>query len=202
MIRATDVAHAHRPPRHARHSRQLRRLRNFRRRAFHAPGGARPQVTVYCRERFPQNRIPRRPPPIPAHHPPQVLRHAGAHLRLHAAPAGAPRGCGALLQRRQRHLHPLAAPVRHAGGAERGRHRAQAQEVEPAGQGLVPGFRMAGHVLPDGGGHRRARPSRTTTASATARRAPSFPTAPRSARWPARRCWRSWDWSPAAIFST
>ena len=34
---------AHRSPRHARHSGQLRRLRNFRRRTFHAAGGARPR---------------------------------------------------------------------------------------------------------------------------------------------------------------
>jgi len=65
-------------------------------------------------------------------------------------------GRGALLQRRQRHLHRVAADVRHAGGAECGRHRAPTQEVEPARQGLVPGFRTAIHVLPHGGGHRCA----------------------------------------------
>ena len=44
----------------------------------------------------------------------------------------------------------------HARGAERGRHRAQAQEVEPRCARLVPGLGMAGDVLPHGGGHRRA----------------------------------------------
>ena len=127
------VADAHRPPRHARHSRQLRRLRDLRRRAFHAPGGARARGHGLLPRALPEPHLPRRAPAVSAHHPPQVLRHPRAHLRLHPAPAGAPRGRGALLQRRQRHLHPVAAPGRHAGGAQRGRHRAQAQEVEPAG---------------------------------------------------------------------
>ena len=114
------------------------------------------EVTVYCRKPYPQPRyrgVRLQYLPTIRHKYLDTLAHAflsTLHLLGHRI------GRGALLQRRQRHLHRVAANVRHAGGAECGRHRAPTQEVEPAGQGLVPGFRMAGHVLPHGGGHRCA----------------------------------------------
>ena len=88
------------------------------------------QVTVYCRERHPQpvyRGVRLLYLPTIRHKYFDTLAHT---FVLHPASAGAPRGRGALLQRRQRYLHLAAAPVRHTRGAQRGRHRAQAQEVE------------------------------------------------------------------------
>src|ERR1017187_2239945 len=70
--------------------------------------------------------LPGRASRIPSHVSPQILRDPGARVRLDPALAGASRGLGALLQWRQCDLHALPADLRHAGGAQRGRHRTQA----------------------------------------------------------------------------
>ena len=65
------------------------------------------EVTVYCRER--------RDPPeyrgvragLAAHHPPQILRHSGAHLRFDSASAGAPRGCRRSIAMRETRCSPF-----------------------------------------------------------------------------------------------
>ena len=89
------------------------------------------EVTVYCRERHPEPRyrgVRLQYLPTIRHKYFDTLAHTFFSTLHLLAPS---RGRRALLQRRQRHLHAAAAPVRHAGGAERGRPRAQAQEVEP-----------------------------------------------------------------------
>ena len=93
-----------------------------------------------------------------------------------------------------------AAPARHARGAQRGRHRAQAQEVEPRWPKPGIWFRNGWpRSAPRRWSPTRA-PSRTTTASATARRASSSPTAPKSARWRAAARWRELGLEPGRYF--
>ena len=174
---------AHRPSRHARHSRQLRRIRNLRRRTFHPAGGARP----------PGDRLLPRAPfrsrytaacglhylPTIRHKYFDTLAHtflSTLHLLAHRVDAALYcNGANAIFT-------CCAAPVRHARGAQRGRHRAHAQEVEPAGQSLVPGFRMAGHLLPHRGGHRRAHHSGLLPRALRQSEPSSFPTARKWAR--------------------
>ena len=80
----------------------------------------------------------------------------------------------------------LAAPGRHARRAQRRRHRAQAEEMERPGTGLVPGLGVAGDVAARTPSSPTPRSSRPTTASATGPRRRSSPTAVTSAATPAR----------------
>ena len=90
------------------------------------------QVTVYCREPHPEVLYPRRAPAISPHHPPQVFRHAGAHLRLHLSSACATVADVALYCNGANAIFTVWPRLfGHSRGAQRGWHRAQAQEVEP-----------------------------------------------------------------------
>ena len=66
-------------------------------------------------------------------------------------------GRGALLQRRQRDFHDVAAPGRDAGGAQRGRASSgSARSGIALAKAWYLRLGVAEHILPDGGRHGRA----------------------------------------------
>ena len=160
------------------------------------------EVTVYCRERHPEpvyRGVRLRYLPTIRHKYFDTLAHtflSTLHLLAHRV------GRRALLQRRERHLHARCRGRRHAGGAERRRHRAQAQEVEPRWPRLVSAVRVAGDVLPDVVVTDARRHPAVLPANATGKTRASSPTARRSGKVAdrGRRCATSAS-KPGAIFS-